>query len=155
MWMVDALDEKIEGADGLEGFWIEVTPAQLKFESHPIDRFAPDPRRVTFEVNTYARKLLPSSLNFQLMPILVDRGVPYEVFAALVEEDLTAKVEGLAKDMENPLDVLRWNKETAAAVEEKTGAMGVEMIGAVPNSKGDRIKWFIEVAYPDWIMWPR
>ncbi|KAL9609212.1 MAG: hypothetical protein Q9167_006010, partial [Letrouitia subvulpina] len=147
MWIVDALDEKIEGDDGLEEFWIEVTAEQLKFEPHPLDKYAPDSRRVTFDFNTSAKKLLPSSLNFQLMPILVDRGVPYEVFAALVEDDLTAKVEGLAKDMENPLDVLRWNKETAAAVEEKTNAMGVEMIGAVPNSTGDRIKWFIESGF--------
>ena len=143
VWMIDALDET-PFKHG-RNYWIEITDSQLKFEGHAIDVFCPEPARVTFEVNAWAKKLSPSSLNFQLLPILVDRGVPREVFMRLLDEDLTARVGELEVAMDSGLALRKWNQETNSVTEERVRYGGIEMQGGLPFSRAEKINWFTEV----------
>ncbi|KAL8935625.1 MAG: hypothetical protein Q9216_005331, partial [Gyalolechia sp. 2 TL-2023] len=142
VWMVDTLDETLEGPDG--NFWIEITDSQLKFEASGEDEYRADPERVTFEVHSFARSLVPASLNFQLMPILADRGVPFEVFSGLLEADLTAKVAELEAAMESGLAIRKWNQDVNAVLKTERTAYGDEMLSGLPDSLPEKINWFVE-----------
>ncbi|KAL8909002.1 MAG: hypothetical protein Q9207_000453 [Kuettlingeria erythrocarpa] len=141
VWMVDSLDEEIQGPDG--DFWIEITDSQLKFEASGEDELYPDPERVTFEVNSYARPLVQANLNFQLMPILADRGVSFQVFSNLLEADLTAKVSELESAMESGLAIRKWNQDVNPVLAGRM-SHGVEMRGGIPSSLSETINWFVE-----------
>ena len=144
VWMVDALDESLPLPND-RGYWIEITDEQLKFEGHIGDHLDPDPKRVTFEVQSYSKKLSAASLNFQLLPILEDRGVPYEVFQRLLEEDLTAKISDLETAMRSAVDIRIWNQENNPVTEERIQNKGIEMVGGLPFSLAEKINWFVEV----------
>lgn len=144
--MIDVLDERPSQKGG--NFWIEVTDSQLKFNGHAIDALSPDLARVTFEVNKYSKKLLPSSLNFQLLPILEDRGVKREVFVKLLREDLTAKVGALEVAMDSGLGIRKWNQENNPVSEERAQFGGIEFRGGLPSSNSEMINWFVEVCIP-------
>ena len=144
VWMVDAFGENPSGSE--QGKWIEITDSQLKFEGHPQDALYPDSARMTFEVNSWAKPLIAATLNFQLMPILVDRGVPAKVFMRLLENDLTAKVADLEVAMDSGLALRKWNQENNSVSEERAIYKGIETLGGLPNSTGEKINWFIEVS---------
>lgn len=141
--MVDVLDENPSRSDCAK--WIEIIDSQLKFEGHPLDALLPDPARVTFEVLNWATQLNSATLNFQLMPILVDRGVPPNVLMRLLENDLTAKVAELEVAMDDQLSLRKWNQDNNSVSEERARYDGIEMLGGLPNSTGEIINWFIEV----------
>lgn len=143
--MVDILDESLPSCN--REFWIEITDSQLKFEGHAVDDIYPDDNRVTFEVNSYSKKLLASTLNFQLMPILANRGVPEEVFSRLLKEDLMEKVNALEMSMDSGLALGKWNQDTNPVAGERAYRNQIEMIGGIPLSTPEKINWFVEVRY--------
>ena len=143
MWMIDAQDEAPSGQG--RNYWIEITDSQLKFEGHARDEIYPESARVTFEVNAWARKLCSSSLNYQLLPILVDRGVSPDVFANLLDEDLTARVSELEVAMDSGLALRKWNQEVNPTTVERAKYGGIEMRGGLPSSTAETINWFTEV----------
>ena len=144
MWMVDCRDEKL--ATQRKDHWIEIIDSQLKFEGRPQDVYCPDPTKLTFEVRAFSRKLTPASLNFQLLPILVDRGVSHKVLMDLLEEDLTTKVSELQAAMENGLALLKWNQETNG-VSGQRRQHDVEWLGGLPASLAEKINWFVDVCF--------
>lgn len=147
IWMIDGLDE--HHPESGSNYWIEVTPSQVKFNGHPEDSSYQDELRTTFEVNDWSKKLAPSSLNFQFIPILEDRGVPYEVFQRLLQEDLTSKVADLKDAMADPASLRKWNQDNNPVGGERLTNGGVEMLAGVPKSLADRINWFLEVSIQD------
>jgi len=142
--MIDLLNET--PTPGSRNFWVEITDQQLKFEAHPKDALYAKAARVTFEVNDYAKKLLPGSLNFQLLPILEDRKVPPEVFMSLLEKDLTARVAELEVAMDSGLALRKWNQTYFPVTAERTEYGGIEMQGGLPQSRSEKIDWFVEVS---------
>lgn len=144
IWMIDALDE--HHPESGSNYWIENTASQVKFNGHPEDSLYQDELCTTFEVNDWSKKLAPSSLNFQFIPILEDRGVPYEVFQRLLQEDLTSKVADLKDAMADPASLRKWNQNNNPVAGERLTNGGVEMLAGVPKSLADRINWFLEVS---------
>lgn len=144
IWMIDALDE--HHPESGSNNWIEITASQLKFDGHPEDSPYQDEIHRTFEVNDWSKKLAPSSLNFQFIPILEDRGVPYDVFRRLLQEDLTSKVADLKDAMPDPASLRKWNQDNNPVAGERLTNGGVEMVAGVPKSLADRINWFLEVS---------
>jgi len=144
VWMVDALDEHHPESE--RDYWIEITTSQLKFRGHPEDSLYPDELRTMFEVNDWSKKLGPATLNFQLIPILEDRGVPCEVFQRLLHENLTSKVADLKHAMADPASLRKWNQDNNPVAGERLANNGVEMLVGVPKSLADRINWFLEVS---------
>ena len=143
--MVDPQDET--PSEKGRNYWIEITDSQLKFEGHPKDEYNPEPARVTFEVNDWAKRLSSSFLNYQLLPILMDRGVPPNVFATLLDQDLTARVGELEVAMDSGLALRKWNQETNPITEERDKYGGIEMQGGLPSSTSEIINWFTEVLF--------
>ena len=144
MWMIDLLDETPPDLND-RNYWIEITDSQLKFEGHSIDARNPEPARVTFEVNDYPKKLTPSQLSFQLLPILENRGVPATVFITLLEKDLTARVAEMEVAMDSGLALREWNQKNNSVTEERAQFGGIEMQGGLPQSTAEKINWFVEV----------
>ncbi|KAL9101734.1 MAG: hypothetical protein Q9163_003032 [Psora crenata] len=146
IWMVDCLDETPAHLAETQSrhFWIEITDAQLKFNSHPLDGLFPDPARITFEVNNCSKKLSPSFLNFQLIPILLDRGVPEAVFIKLLTEDLDTKVGEMEVSMTNGLALRKWNQDNNSVAKERAQYGGIELQGGLPVSRAERINWLVE-----------
>ena len=142
MWMVDSTEESLVGRE--DEHWIEITDSQLKFEGHPSDAFSPQANRLTFEVNDFPKRLAPSSLNFQLMPILQNGGVPGGVFEDLLKDDLWTKESELKVAMDDPRSLRLWNQRTNPVTEMRAQAGGIEFLGGLPESVAERINWFIE-----------
>lgn len=121
-----------------------------------MDNLYPDADRVTFEVHSYSRRLSPATLNFQLMPILANRGVPEEVFSRLLREDLLDKVGLLEVAMDGGLALGKWNQDNNTVVGERAVCREIEMLGGIPNSTPEKINWFIEVGIPPCLQdWPQ
>ena len=142
MWMVDVLDEHPQTTG--RGFWIEITDSQLKFESHPLDAYAPQENRMTFEVHDYVKRLQSSSLSFQLMVILENCGVPPDVLIHILQEDLTARVAELQVVMEYVLRLALWNQQNNPVSKQRSTMDGIEMQGGLPVSNAEKINWFLE-----------
>ena len=125
-------------------FWIEITDSQLKFEAPSIDFLRPDPHRVTFEVNAWSRELIPSYLNFQLIPILQDRGVPRQVFKQLLEMDLCTKTKELEAAAKDGLLLRKWCHSNFPTTSNRIKHGGIEMLGGLPDSKVEKVIWLID-----------
>ena len=146
VWFVDALEEapaSLARAD-TKVYWIEVTDKQQKFEPHPIDSLSHDNERVTFEVYKYSRRLSSAFLNFQLMPILEDRGVPRKEFIDLFRENLSSQVAQLEAAMEDVLALRKWNQDSYPVTQERASG-GIAMLGALPETQSEKTNWLIEV----------
>ena len=141
--MVDATDENPRISP--RKFWIEITDSQLKFEGQVRDKVHPDPARVTFEVHDHSAPVSPSSLNLQLMPILIDRGVPRAELVRLLEEDLTSKVANLEAAMDSRVALRKWNQENNSVTGDRVKYGTVKMIGGLPCSLAERVNWAVEV----------
>ena len=143
--MIDAQDET-PSQQG-RNYWIEITDSQLKFQGHAQDDHHPEPARVTFEVTAggWAKRLSSSSLNFQFLPILVDRGVPPDVLVKLLEQDLKAHVKELEVAMDSGMALRKWNHEKNCTTADRAEHGGIEMNGGLPSSTAEMINWFTEV----------
>ena len=141
MWVVDTSLEARNGSD----IWIEMSPSQIKFESLLRERGHPDTHRVTFEVHDYSRPLRPATINFQLLPILIDRNVDATVFTELLKNDLDAKVAELEESMSQPQALRAWNQERYPTAGTRLASNGVVWSGGMPNSEEEAINALAEV----------
>lgn len=141
--MVDTLEEVLPRSD--RNWWIEITDSQCKFEPHIFDSYDPKPRRVTFDVHSWSRKLSSSKANFQLLPILAHQGVPPHIFEHLLEEDLSSKVKILKEAMDNGIALRKWNQAVNPVVGDRVLCNRIEMQGGLPKSVSEKVNWFVEV----------
>lgn len=144
VWMVDAIDEVLDLSDADGRSWIEITDSQSKFEAPPIDSFQPDSDRVTFEVNAWSKDLIPSYLNFQLIPILQDRGVPDEVIKQKLIDDLHSKTNDLQDAMQDGLALRKWCHSNFPTTSDRVRNDGIKMLGGLPDSKIEKVIWFLD-----------
>ena len=142
LWHLDAFDQSF--STDTRGFWIEVTDSQEKFRPHDRDHMFPDKARVTFDLLAWSKPLVPASLNFQLLPILINRGVPRSVIEKLLHDDLTSKVETLKAAMETPLNLRKWSEDCNPVREERLRAKTIQMTGGLPDSLGEKINFLVE-----------
>jgi hypothetical protein len=138
--MLDPLGETINSAN--PDRWIEITDSQWKFEC---DLETLDPSMLTFDVNSCPTPLKPAKLNYELMPILINGGVPSQVFEKLIREDLRTRVQDLEEAMSNPLLLRKWIQEKYSVALQRRSHGSVEMIGGLPASLAEMITWFVEV----------
>ena len=144
IWMVDTIGEVLNSSGKDDTIWIEITDSQVKFESPPIDSRDPDRDRVTLDVNAWSKALTSSYLNFQLIPILQDRGVPRNKFKQLLEQDLLAKTDELNGAMEDVLMLRQWCHWNYPTSDNRVKNGGIQMLGGFPESTPEKIVWFLD-----------
>ena len=151
LWLVDTSDEQLSSSE--RNYWIEIFDSQLKFEPHLEDYSEQfDPARLTFEVVEYSRPLSAASLNFQLIPILVEgetmKDCMKRILGDLLKEDITSRIKDLEEALDSPLKLRKWNQDVNPLGKSRATAEGLSMFGCLPSSSTDRINWFIEVLAP-------
>lgn len=100
VWMVDpSVDFDSEEV------YIKVTESQLKYKGHDGDD---DWARLTLDVLTTSHDPTPATINTQLIPILEDRGVPFETLRELLEEHLERDLEELFRIIDKPSELRGW-----------------------------------------------
>ena len=142
MWVVDSSLEPRNGSD----IWIEISPSQTKFESLLREKGHPDKYRVTFEVHDYSRPLRPAPINFQLLPILIDRNVNAKIFTELLKTDLDAKVVELEESLSQPQALRAWNQEQFPTAGTRLSSDGVVWEGGMPRFDEEAINALAEVS---------
>ena len=140
LWFVDPSDEKDEHGNGV---WIEVTDSQLKFDWHQNDKLWPDERRRTFEVTAWSTPLSASRLNFQFMPILVNRGVESHILKLKLEADITKRCSLIEAAKESPRALASWNQENAPLLTRRGSDGSIEWQGGQPRSIAEQINWLV------------
>lgn len=143
MWVVDPLGETLND----DPIWIEIADSQLKFEGHSNDSVYADPHRMTFEVHAYSSSLKPAVLNFQLMPILIDRGVDKGIFVTRLREDLNEKATHLVASMQDPLSLRSWNQENNPVTSFRIQEGSIRWEGALPGSIAEQINSLTESGF--------
>ena len=143
VWVVDTLGELLHN----DPVWIEVADSQLKFEGPSIDKVYQDARRSTFEVRAKPSPLKPAMLNFQLMPILIDRGVSRKVFIQRLEEDIEEKASDLSVSMDSSLSLRAWNQENNPVSTFRMAEESIRYEGGLPKSISEQINAFTESGF--------
>ena len=146
IWMVDPLGQRWNKSSNPSNIWIEITDSQLKFQDHRWNDFQLERNRVTFEVLSWCRPLVSSCLNFQMMPILIHGGVPPSVLETMLEEDLRSKAAEMEAAMEHPLKLRFWIQENHNPSGERLDKGTIEWQGGMPDTKAERVVWFVEVS---------
>ena len=123
-------------------FWIEITDSQSKFQTSSDE----DVLHRTLEVINYSKPLGSANINTQLIAILIDRGVPFNVVEDLVKESMNGEVSRFRAAMENALEMRKWIQEHNgdSIVEGRLKHQSIKWTGAVPYSIPERIIWFLE-----------
>ena len=127
--------------------WIEITDSQLKFEGTHGGLFPEDPYRTTLEVSSYSKGLKSSSLNFPLMPILLDRGVPGRVFKELLQANIEAKMEELKEVLDDPFALRKWNQQINPTLAQRLPDGSIEIQGGLPRSTTEQINFLVDAGF--------
>ena len=143
VWVVDTIAETLNG----DPVWIEIADSQLKFEGSKNDLIRPDKDRVTFEVHARSSPLKPAFLNFQLMPILIDRGLNSSVFSGRLQEDLKEKTEHLKNSMQDSLSLRAWNQENNPVTGSRVEEGSIRQKGGLPDSMAEQINALTESGF--------
>lgn len=143
LWIVDTLGETLQG----EETWIEIADSQLKFKGHNNDNIHPDNHRLTFEVQAKSGPLKAAAMNFQLMPILIDRGVQGSVFIKRLVADLEEKAAHLVSSMQDPLRLRDWNQVNNPVMNFRIQEGCVPQEGGLPKSTSEQINALTESGF--------
>ena len=154
MWMVDRSGQKLKHSPGhLEPqipaiddpeVWIEITDSQTKFEASR-SAFFQDSSRRTFEVHAHSKPLKGGSLNYQLMPILMEGGVPLAVLERLLIEDITAESQRLKAAMNDPHTLIAYLQSLFSLRANRDDDGGVTWLGGMPDELPERIMLLAQV----------
>ena len=142
VWFVDPANE--EGEDKV---WIEVSDSQLKYEWHDVDKTYPDKLRLTFEVSSRPISLRSARLNFQLLPLLISRGVPARLLEAYLTADIDEQVVRAKAATDSPRSLAAWCQERSPLQSRRKQDGSIEWQGAVPRNEIDRIQRLIESGF--------
>ena len=149
--MIDTTDQQLPSSP--RNFWIEIYDSQLKFEPHPDDHTPDyDSTRMTFEVVATSHALSSASLNFQLIPILVEgetkKGIMRETLGDLLRQDILTRVAELDAAIDRPVALRKWNQDNNDVGRSRSEDGGIMMFGSLPVSPSERVNWFLEVCPP-------
>ena len=146
--MVDTTDQRLPSSQ--RNYWIEIYDSQQKFEPHPEDYTSDyDPARTTFEVVATSHPLSSASLNFQLIPILVEgevtRGIMKETLSDLTRQEIMTRVADLDSAIDRPVALRKWNQDNDDVSKARSRDGGIMMFGSLPLPPAERVNWFLEV----------
>ncbi|KAH8728168.1 RNA dependent RNA polymerase-domain-containing protein [Phaeosphaeriaceae sp. PMI808] len=146
MWIVSGESFSKDPKD-LE-LWIQINESQLKFKPHPEDLSDDtfDPLRLTFEVSNYSSAPSPSELHVSFIQILIDRGVPRNSIAALMENHLDADRADLLDALKDPTRMYEYMHRNGAKTYYASSA-DVPWQAAMPVRSEDKIRFLLESGF--------
>lgn len=137
VWMVDPRADWDS-----EDIYIEVTESQSKYKGYENDD---DWARLTLDVLTASHDPLPAKVNIQLIPILEDRGVPFEALQKLLEEHLERDLDELFQILDKPVELRRWIYDRGQTGNDRMTAKCITTLGALPASRHEIAIMLLEV----------
>ncbi|KAH0539032.1 hypothetical protein FGG08_004426 [Glutinoglossum americanum] len=147
LWIVASDEAQPNGTPEDRGFWIEVGESQRKFTPHVDDTLDPDEDQVTFEVCDWSRPLRSHNLGRQLLPILVNGGVPPQVLVGLLKEGIASDVANQIAAMKSSIAFRKWNQDKYPTMKERTRSGTVKMLGGLPNSESEQVNLLLESGF--------
>lgn len=147
LWSIDPRDH---GKDE----WIEIYDSQRKWKRSGEtldDADFKDPAHRTFEINKWSGKLKSADLNFQLLPILVDRAkckfTMHKAIEKLLKDDLIERIESQKIAMTNPLQFRKWVREANPRIGDKVKLGAVPFTAAMPESIEEKLNMFLDAGF--------
>ncbi|KPI36699.1 putative RNA-dependent RNA polymerase 2 [Cyphellophora attinorum] len=142
VWIV--VPDYVKQCRSKRGFWITVSPSQLKIKPHPRHRVC-DPEHRTFEISAFSKTLRPASLNTQLITVLHNQGVTKEVLEARLKEHSQEYYTSLrqAVDDSNGPAIRAWLQRYHPPV--RNGE--ITMTGSVPSQKTDKQSMLLDAGF--------
>ncbi|KAF2443222.1 hypothetical protein P171DRAFT_487174 [Karstenula rhodostoma CBS 690.94] len=148
VWMISA--EPASATDDDRKIWIHISESQLKFKPRREDRsdkLKSDSLRLTFEYVNHSRRPVPSELHISFVPILVDRGVPSNAIAKLMEKQLDEERNELIQLLPNTERMYHWVHQEGPS---NAGLESPRWQAAMYQSLPEQIKHLLESGFtPD------
>lgn len=145
-WSIDFSDLSDED-------WIEVTESQCKWVRSKAKEDNKDmyPGKRTFEVLNYARPLKSADLNFQLLPLLVERANDPDrmkrSLADLMELELNTELEVLDSSMNSPKLLRKWLGDRNPNFKERLKAGAVPFRAGLPVSLEEQLDMLLDAGF--------
>ncbi|OWP06091.1 hypothetical protein B2J93_1848 [Marssonina coronariae] len=131
--------------------WIETYPSQRKWERvKSDDEEWHDPSHRTFEVLKCSGPLKSADLNFQFLPLLMDRArdkaLMKQVLSDILKGGLSAKVEEIKTAMDDPLSLRQWVRAKNANLKDRQ--LGVITYKAgIPAVREERLNALLDAGF--------
>ena len=110
MWMLDFLNENLfHNQQQKNDYWIKITQFQFKLKIHFANNLFSNCKKLTFEIQSYFKKISIVSFNYQLMFIFENREISYEIFKRLFEKNFNVKIAQFEIIMKNASIFRKWN----------------------------------------------
>lgn len=139
VWMVDP---RVSWSS--DEVFIEVTESQLKYKGYENDN---DWARLTLDVLYISHEPVPTNVNNQLIPILEDRGVPFEALKELLEEHLEEDLDELFRIFDRPAELRKWIYDRGSVASGRMASKTILNLGSRPTSNHEMSIMLLEV-YP-------
>ena len=140
LWIVDY--QARFGGCSQRDYWIEIADSQLKIHPHPRDRNEADAVQRTFEVLKFWGDCKEGHFNTQLVTILEDRGIPWDLFRQALETDLKSFVDSLSNALADPVALRLWMQEHGYSSRSAT-----RLQCSFPIGQSDQMKLLLEAGY--------
>lgn len=137
VWMVDPRVDL-----NSQEVYIKVTESQLKYKGYNDDD---DWARLTLDVLAASHDPRPATINTQLIPILEDRGVPFETLRELLEEHLERDLEELFSIIDKPSELRGWMYDQGNVWKDRVTSKTVVAWGGIPVAKQEVAIMLLEV----------
>jgi hypothetical protein len=130
--------------------WIEIRRSQVKFEvpKHDTDDDKFDEFQWTFEISSmtesHGHETLCGSLHLDMIPLLVNCGVPLPNIEEVMKEALVGQDEKVSEILDNALETLYWVEKRDGDRENRKEGIDDETDGQIPIGYAAKAKYLLE-----------
>ncbi|CUS10551.1 unnamed protein product [Tuber aestivum] len=139
VWMVDT---SIDWSS--DEISIQVTESQLKYKGDADDQ---DWARMTLDILHISHEPRPTTINIQLIPILENRGVPFQALKELAEEHLEEDLDELFKVIDKPVELRKWIYDRGGVGAGRISYKGIQATGSMPSTKHEMAILLLESGF--------
>ena len=142
LWFVDPSDDGINGK-----VWIEVTDSQLKFDWHDQDYWYPEVERLVFEVSKISMPPRAARLNYQLLPILSNRGVSDETIKKYIDADVKGRTSRAKAAKDSARSLACWTQDQGPFLIHRHGEGSTDWQGGAPRTDTGKMSLMLQSGF--------
>ncbi|KAG0643041.1 RNA dependent RNA polymerase-domain-containing protein [Tuber brumale] len=124
--------------------FIKVTASQLKYSGYADDQ---DWARMTLDILHTSHEPRPATINTQLIPILENRGVPFQALKELIEEHLEEDLDELFQVIDKPVELRKWIYDRGSVGRGRISYNGIQVTGSMPSTKHEMAILLLESGF--------